>query len=47
MFEAQLIIPIIAQQFEFELLAKEPIGLAPLITLRPENGIWVKLKRQL
>lgn len=43
-FEAQLIIPIIAQQFAFELLATEPVELAPLITLRPKNGIWVKLK---
>lgn len=43
-FEAQLIIPIIAQQFDFELLATEPLELAPLITLRPKDGIWVRLK---
>ncbi len=43
-FEAQLIIPIIAQQFEFELLAKEPIGVDPVITLRPVGGIWVRVK---
>ncbi len=43
-FEAQLIIPIIAQQFDFKLLADKPIELAPLITLRPKGGIWMKLK---
>jgi len=47
LLEAQLIIPIIAQQFEFKLLAKQPIQLEPFITLRPKGGIWVKLKRKL
>jgi cytochrome P450 len=42
-FEAQLIIASIAQRYRLELLSKLPIEPEPLVTLRPKNGMSMRI----
>ncbi len=46
LMEAQLLLATIAQQFQLELLPDQKIELWPAITLRPKNGIKVKLGKR-
>jgi cytochrome P450 len=41
--EATLILAAVAQRFRLEWQSDRPVQLMPSITLRPRNGIWVKL----
>ena len=43
--EGQIILNTIAQHIDMELLSREPVGLEPVITLRPKGGIAVKVRR--
>lgn len=45
LMEGQIILATIAQQVGMELLAREPIGLKPLITLHPKRPITVRIRR--
>jgi cytochrome P450 len=42
--EGQIILNTIAQRFSMELVSKPPLRFQPLITLRPKDGIWVRLR---
>jgi len=43
--EGQIILNTIAQRFTMELVSKKTLKFQPLITLRPKDGIQVRLKR--
>ncbi len=43
MTEAQLILATIAQRYRMQTVSEEPVGLQPLITLRPQHGIPLTL----
>jgi len=45
LMEGQIILATIAKEIEMELLSNKPVGLEPLLTLRPKNGIRVRLRR--
>jgi cytochrome P450 len=45
LMEGQIILATIAQEIEMELLSRKPVGLEPLLTLRPKNGVRVRLRR--
>jgi len=45
LMEGQIILATIAKQFEMELLSHKPVGLEPLLTLRPKNGVKARLTR--
>ena len=45
LMEGQIILATIAKQIEMELLSNKPVGLEPLLTLRPKNGVRVRLRR--
>lgn len=46
MMEAVLLLATIAQKFQFTLLPDQPIDPAPSITLRPQNGIKVRVTKR-
>tara|TARA_B100001250_G_C19288675_1_gene566499 strand:- start:288 stop:575 length:288 start_codon:yes stop_codon:yes gene_type:complete len=47
MMEMQLIIAMIFQKYKFELVTdKDSIDIQPMITLRPKNGIRVKVRKR-
>jgi cytochrome P450 len=43
--EGQIILNTIGQRFRMELVSQRPLRFQPLITLRPKNGIRVRLRR--
>jgi cytochrome P450 len=43
MMEMQLLLPLLVRSFNFELLENQSIEMEPLITLRPKNGIQMRL----
>jgi cytochrome P450 len=45
LMEGQIILAAIAKQIQMELLSRKPVGLEPLLTLRPKGGVRVRLKR--
>jgi cytochrome P450 len=45
LMEGQIILNTIAQHVDMELLSQEPIGVEPVITLRPKGGVAVKVRR--
>ena len=45
LMEGQIILATVAKQMEMELLSSKPVGLEPLLTLRPKNGVRVRLRR--
>jgi len=45
LMEGQIILNTIAQHIDMELLSREPVGVEPVITLRPKGGIAVKVHR--
>ncbi len=45
LMEGQIILAAIGKQIEMELLSRKPVGLEPLLTLRPKNGVRVRLRR--
>jgi cytochrome P450 len=45
LMEGQIILATIAKQIEMELLSSKPVGLEPLLTLRPKNGVRVRLRQ--
>jgi len=44
MMEMQLVLAEIVRRFDFTLVSEQNIEIQPLITLRPKEGIWIKLK---
>ena len=46
MMEMKLILIRMLQRFDFELAENKTVSIEPMITLRPENGIWVRVKRK-
>jgi cytochrome P450 len=47
MFEAPLILAMMAERFRFELISPEPIRIQPAVTLRPAQPIQMRLHRRL
>ena len=45
LMEGQIILSTIAQQVSMELVSQRPVELQPFITLRPKNGVEVKIRR--
>jgi cytochrome P450 len=45
LMEGQIILSTIAAHARMELLSQRPVGLQPLLTLRPKNGIMVRIHR--
>jgi cytochrome P450 len=45
LMEGQIILSTIARHVNMELLSREPIAIEPYITLRPKNGIMVRVNR--
>ncbi len=45
LMEGQIILSTIAQHVGMDLLSREPIGLKPLLTLHPKNGVTVRIRR--
>jgi cytochrome P450 len=45
LMEGQIILSYIAAHVDMELVSREPIGLQPLLTLHPKNGVTVKIHR--
>ena len=45
LMEGQIILSAIAAHASMELVSQRPVGLQPLLTLRPKNGIMVKIHR--
>jgi cytochrome P450 len=45
LMEGQIILSTVARQFEMELLSHKPVGMEPLLTLRPKNGVKVRLRQ--
>jgi cytochrome P450 len=45
LMQGQIILATIAKQIEMELLSSKPVGLEPLLTLRPKNGVRVRLRQ--
>lgn len=43
MLEAQLILAMTMQQFRLELVDRGPVVTKPQVTLRPRNGLWMRL----
>jgi cytochrome P450 len=43
MFEGQVILPMIARRFRFEVVPQDPIQLRALLTLRPHKGLFMKV----
>jgi cytochrome P450 len=46
MMEAVLLLATIAQKFQIQVIPGEKVSMQPSVTLRPRNGIPVKLKRR-
>ncbi|TNE68109.1 MAG: cytochrome P450 [Bacteroidetes bacterium] len=46
MMEMQMALARMIQRFDFELIPDRPVELAPLITLRPKNGIWIRVNKR-
>jgi cytochrome P450 len=46
MMEIVLILASIAQKFRLELVTKHPVELQPAMSLRPRNGIRMKVERR-
>lgn len=46
MMEAALLLATIAQQFQIQIAPEQKVNMQPTVTLRPRNGIPVKLKRR-
>ena len=44
--EAQLIIAQVLQRYQLDLVARHPVDLAPLVTLRPKHGLLVTLRKK-
>jgi len=44
LMEMQIVIAMLLQNFDIEPVAGKKVTTEPLITLRPKNGIWLKLK---
>ncbi len=44
MMEMQLLLPVLIQNFDFELVESQQIELEPLVTLRPKYGMKMKVK---
>jgi cytochrome P450 len=44
--EAQIVLATVAQKYRLRVLANHPIGLQPLVTLRPRYGLKVTLERR-
>jgi cytochrome P450 len=44
--EAQIVLATVAQKYRLRVLANHPIGLQPLVTLRPRYGLKVTLERE-
>lgn len=45
MMEAQLVLATLAQQFRFTAASGDPVEPEPLLTLRPRNGVWLRVSR--
>ena len=45
LMEGQIILSTIAQRIRLELLSPRPVEVAPLITLRPKNGVGARIHR--
>ena len=45
LMEGQIILSTIAAHAGMELLSPRPVGLQPLLTLRPKKGVVVRIKR--
>ncbi|QBD78585.1 cytochrome P450 [Ktedonosporobacter rubrisoli] len=43
--EAQLILATLAQSLTFEFAGSQPLGLEPLLTLRPKGNVYMKIRR--
>ena len=46
MMEAVLLLAAIAQRFHLSLVPERPVTLFPSITLRPKDGVWVRLSER-
>ena len=46
MMEMQLIITHLIQRYDFELVKEHPVKVKPMITLRPKDGIMMKIKKR-
>jgi len=46
MLEAQVVLATVAQRYRLELMPGYPVIPQPTITLRPRNGIWMRLKKK-
>ena len=46
LMEMQFVLSMLIQRYQFELVSKEPVALNPLVTLRPENGIKMRIKKR-
>jgi cytochrome P450 len=46
MMEMQLILSMFAKRYRFEVVKDQKIEVQPLITLRPRNGIKVKIHKR-
>ena len=44
MMEMQLLLPLLVRHFDFELIKDHQVILEPMITLRPKNGIMMRIK---
>jgi cytochrome P450 len=45
LMEGQIILSTVAAHARMELLSQRPVGLQPLLTLRPKNGVMVRIHR--
>jgi cytochrome P450 len=43
--EGILVLAALAQSWQARLLPGQTVGLRPMITLRPKNGVWMRLER--
>jgi cytochrome P450 len=43
MLEGQIILPMMLQRYRFEAVPQPEIELLPLLTLRPKDGLWIKV----
>jgi cytochrome P450 len=47
LMEMQFILSMLVRRYQFELVSPEPIELNPLVTLRPKDGIKMRIKKRL
>jgi cytochrome P450 len=46
MIEAQLVLAAVAQRYSLDLVPGHPVELDPLVTLRPRQGMMLRLRRR-